>query len=77
MSDHPGEPRRPLRPLAPILRARERGENPDLIERENRRLRRDAMNAATPVIDRYIRPRILGRDWCGAPLDPATQKVKS
>ena len=33
MSDHPGEPRRPLRPLAPILRARERGENPDLIER--------------------------------------------
>lgn len=35
------------------------------------------MNAATPVIDRYIRPRILGRDWRGAPLDPATQKVKS
>ena len=41
MSDHPGEPRRPLRPLAPILRARERGENPDLIERENRRLREE------------------------------------
>lgn len=35
------------------------------------------MNAATPVIDRYLRPRILGRDWRGAPLDPATQKVKS
>ena len=35
------------------------------------------MNAATPVIDRYIRPRILGHDWRGAPLDPATQKVKS
>jgi len=44
MSDHSSEPRRPLRPLAPILRARERGENPDLIERENRRLRRDAMH---------------------------------
>ena len=35
------------------------------------------MNAMTPVIDRYIRPRILGRNWRGAPLDPATQKVKS
>jgi electron transport complex protein RnfD/electron transport complex protein RnfC len=35
------------------------------------------MNAMTPVIDRYIRPRILGRDWRGAPLDPATQKGKS
>ncbi len=35
------------------------------------------MNALTPVIDRYIRPRILGRNWRGAPLDPATQKVKS
>lgn len=31
--------RRPLRPLARILKARERGENPDSIERENRRLR--------------------------------------
>ncbi|PWR01663.1 cell division protein FtsI [Meridianimarinicoccus roseus] len=28
-------PRRPLRPLARILRARDRGENPDLIERAN------------------------------------------
>ena len=35
------------------------------------------MNAMTPIIDRYIRPRILGRDWRGAPLDPATQKGKS
>lgn len=35
------------------------------------------MNALTPVIDRYVRPRILGRDWRGLPLDPATQKVKS
>lgn len=35
------------------------------------------MNAATPVIDRYVRPRILGRDRRGAPLDPATQRVKS
>lgn len=35
------------------------------------------MNAATPVIDRYVRPRILGRTWRGAPLDPATQRTKS
>jgi len=34
-------PRRPLRPLARILRARDRGENPDLIERENRAARHD------------------------------------
>ncbi|NCU21734.1 penicillin-binding protein 2, partial [Candidatus Falkowbacteria bacterium] len=31
--------RTPLRPLARILQAREKGENPDAIERENRRLR--------------------------------------
>ena len=35
------------------------------------------MNAVTPVIDRYIKPRILGRDWRGAPLDPAIEKAKS
>ncbi|RMD92379.1 MAG: penicillin-binding protein 2 [Alphaproteobacteria bacterium] len=35
--------RTPLRPLARILRARERGENPDAIERENLRLRHEAM----------------------------------
>lgn len=34
--------RTPLRPLARILQARETGENPDLIERENRRLRKEA-----------------------------------
>ncbi len=34
--------RTPLRPLARVLQARERGENPDLIERENRRLRQEA-----------------------------------
>ncbi len=34
--------RTPLRPLARVLRAREVGENPDLIERENRRLRQEA-----------------------------------
>jgi len=34
--------RTPLRPLARVLRARETGENPDLIERENRRLRQEA-----------------------------------
>ncbi|MTE00848.1 penicillin-binding protein 2 [Paracoccus sp. YIM 132242] len=33
----------PLRPLARILRARERGENPDAIEAENRRLRHEAI----------------------------------
>ncbi len=35
------------------------------------------MNALTPVIDRYIRPRILGRDRRGAPLDPAIERAKS
>ena len=46
--DHPdapdaGGPRRPLRPLAPVLRARDRGENPDLIERANRIRRHDGI----------------------------------
>ncbi|QIE41681.1 peptidoglycan D,D-transpeptidase FtsI family protein [Meridianimarinicoccus aquatilis] len=36
-------PRRPLRPLARILRARDKGENPDLIERENLAERHNAM----------------------------------
>jgi len=35
------EPRRPLRPLASILRARDRGENPDLIERAARARRHE------------------------------------
>ncbi len=35
--------RAPLRPLARILDARAKGENPDLIERENLRLRHEAM----------------------------------
>jgi len=35
--------RTPLRPLARILSARDRGENPDAIERENLRLRHEAM----------------------------------
>ncbi|OJH43249.1 penicillin-binding protein 2 [Paracoccus sp. SM22M-07] len=35
--------RTPLRPLARILRARERGEDPDDIEAENRRLRHEAL----------------------------------
>lgn len=35
--------RTPLRPLARILRAREVGENPDAIERENKRLRHEEM----------------------------------
>ncbi|MCB2136537.1 MAG: penicillin-binding protein 2 [Rhodobacteraceae bacterium] len=35
--------RTPLRPLARILSAREKGENPDVIERENIRVRHEAM----------------------------------
>ena len=35
------------------------------------------MNALTPVIDAYIRPRILGRDHRGLPLDPARERAKS
>ena len=35
------------------------------------------MNACTPVIDRYLKPRILGRSWRGAPLDPAVERAKS
>jgi cell division protein FtsI (penicillin-binding protein 3) len=35
--------RTPLRPLSRVLRAREKGENPDLIERENIRLRQETM----------------------------------
>ena len=35
------EPRVPLRPLASVLDAREQGENPDVIERENIRKRRE------------------------------------
>ncbi len=36
-------PRRPLRPLAKVIRARDRGENPDWIERENIRHRHARM----------------------------------
>ena len=35
--------RTPLRPLARILEARARGENPDAIERENKRIRHEQM----------------------------------
>ncbi len=35
--------RTPLRPLARILQAREKGENPDAIERENKRIRHEQM----------------------------------
>ncbi|MBT3465972.1 MAG: penicillin-binding protein 2 [Rhodobacteraceae bacterium] len=35
----------PLRPLARILEARQKGENPDAIERENKRLRHEDMQA--------------------------------
>jgi len=33
--------RTPLRPLARILDARQKGENPDAIERENKRIRHE------------------------------------
>ena len=46
--------RTPLRPLARILRARERGENPDEIEAENRQRRHD-------VIQDRARRRAEGR----------------
>ncbi|WP_225027869.1 peptidoglycan D,D-transpeptidase FtsI family protein [Xinfangfangia pollutisoli] len=39
--------RAPLRPLASILRARERGEDPNLIEAENLRLRHEALHEKT------------------------------
>lgn len=32
------------------------------------------MNALVPVIDRFVKPRILGRDRRGKPLDPALGK---
>lgn len=32
------------------------------------------LNALTPVIDRYCRPRILGRTYRGAPIDAAAQR---
>ena len=35
--------RTPLRPLASILRARQQGQNPDAIEKENLRARHEAM----------------------------------
>lgn len=42
----PAAPRTPLRPLARILSARQKGENPDAIERENIRLRHEDMRDA-------------------------------
>jgi cell division protein FtsI (penicillin-binding protein 3) len=36
-------PRSPLRPLARVIRARDKGENPDLVERENIRRRHETM----------------------------------
>ncbi|MFV0246234.1 MAG: peptidoglycan D,D-transpeptidase FtsI family protein [Qingshengfaniella sp.] len=40
-------PRRPLRPLARVIRARDRGDDPDLIERENLMARRERMRDRT------------------------------
>ncbi|WP_386168094.1 peptidoglycan D,D-transpeptidase FtsI family protein [Sulfitobacter pontiacus] len=39
--------RTPLRPLARILEARQKGENPDAIERENKRIRHEQMRDAS------------------------------
>ena len=41
--------RTPLRPLARILEARQKGENPDAIERENKRIRHEQMRDQTRV----------------------------
>ena len=49
-------PRTPLRPLARILDARARGENPDLIERDNIRARGEAGREAA-------RARVAWRIW--------------
>ena len=38
--------RTPLRPLARILEARQKGENPDAIERENKRIRHEQMRGS-------------------------------
>ena len=46
--------RTPLRPLARILEARQKGENPDAIERENKRIRHEQMRDAS-------RQRVEGR----------------
>jgi len=35
------------------------------------------MNACTPLIDQALRPRILGRDRRGQPLEPETREVRS
>ena len=48
--------RPPLRPLTRILSARQKGENPDSIERENLRLRHEAIRDKS-------RMRAEGRDY--------------
>ncbi len=55
----------PLRPLARILRAREKGENPDAIERENIRIRHAEMQdrARTRAEGRLL---VLGVFFCSA-----------
>jgi electron transport complex protein RnfD len=35
------------------------------------------MNAATPLIDHYLRPRIYGRNRDGEPFDPGSNKNES
>ena len=46
--------RTPLRPLARILSAREKGENPDAIERENIRLRADVRPLDMRAVNRAL-----------------------
>lgn len=57
--------RTPLRPLARILLARQKGENPDAIERENLRLRQEAMRDKTRARAEF-RLLLLGLAFFGA-----------
>ncbi|WP_414897259.1 peptidoglycan D,D-transpeptidase FtsI family protein [Rhodovulum sp. YEN HP10] len=57
--------RTPLRPLARILEARARGENPDAIERENKRLRHEKMRDQARVRAEG-RLLVLGVVFCAA-----------
>jgi RnfABCDGE-type electron transport complex D subunit len=35
------------------------------------------MNALTPIIDRYLKPRVLGRTWAGRPIAPIAADKES
>ncbi|AMY70070.1 cell division protein FtsI/penicillin-binding protein 2 [Frigidibacter mobilis] len=61
--------RTPLRPLARILSARDRGENPDAIERENLRLRHEAMRDKARL---RAEGRLLVMGCCSFPPSPSS-----